>query len=339
MNALARIALKGILSGIKEGLDNDTLSLFDEDPQQTDVSDNVLSGVINGVLFQTTQEALSVIDQEQMQALELAARSATKAENLKNAITPDRAKFISDECMSQEAFTDRPEITKICDTDRVFVAKARILKTISIKEADNFGLILPKKVTETAEKNKQLKIKPLIIRCYGVSSGDTVNQALTGADVLLNNRPAIIEDANAAIVKYINTVSSKDDANTITVPFITGQSLGGMFASVIALKNNFGSAVFNPLGLNDKICEYIGIDALKEAKQNINKHLVISLDGDFTSSPNSVLPLRTLFGGVMPGQTITIPASDDKDLYNIHMGYRKAFDAACKDAFAANAPK
>ena len=322
--SLARMLLNGLWNGTKnviESLVNDNNSTQ---------HDSFFSGIADGIISQGIEEIIVAceekISENNKSFKELESRTVEVSGDILNK---ERIEFITDECMKPNTSDADPKLHKISDFSETFIAKAELLEPISINEAKARGFILPKKVEKPAKDNPNLKIKPLMIRCYGVTSGDTLTQIATAKDILLNKIPKQIEEANTLILDYIKKISEENDGpQTLIVPFITGHSLGGVFASVIAIKNNIGSVVFNPLGLNKAIYKYIGDKAWEEANEHGDKHLIISVDGDFTSSTDSIIPLKNFFNTKVPGQTITIPAGKIESFTEKHCEYREAFKQA-----------
>ena len=196
-------------------------------------------------------------------------------------------------------FGDKGELTKDEHKikNNIFCAGCRTLEDISVNEAIDNGFILPKNLDEKLKENQNLKIRPLMINCYGVGSSDTLKQLKAG---IKNGLSRDIEEVHVATAIIESLVEAKQkeckDENVIVVPYITGHSLGGMFAAAISSKLHIGSCLFNPFGLGSKLREFVGKENLDAANRDqdidnngdcINNHLVFSTEYDFTSSKTS----------------------------------------------------
>ena len=211
-------------------------------------------------------------------------------------------------------FGDKGELTKDEHKikNNIFCAGCRTLEDISINEAIDNGFILPKNLDEKLKENQNLKMRPLMINCYGVGSSDTLKQLKAG---IKNGLSQDIEEVHVATAIIESLVEAKQkeckDENVIVVPYITGHSLGGMFAAAISSKLHIGSCLFNPLGLSSKLREFVGGKNLDAANRDqdinnngdyVNNHLVFSTEYDFTSSKTS--PIKQLVK--IPGRIISM---------------------------------
>jgi hypothetical protein len=178
-----------------------------------------------------------------------------------NEWSPERIDFIRTHCMKTFEECTGNGVTTIEDSDKVFVARSELVPDISVTQAQKFGFILPENISERMRCNPNLKIKPLMIRCFGVGSGSTLAQIQEGARNILSSPTGRLESANALVLSHIELVRRRfeSNSNVLIVPFVTGFSLGGMFASAIAARNNITSMVFNGLGLGESACNFVGI--------------------------------------------------------------------------------
>ena len=231
-------------------------------------------------------------------------------------------------------FGDKGELTKDEHKikNNIFCAGCRTLEDISVNEAIDNGFILPKNLDEKLKENQNLKIRPLMINCYGVGSSDTLKQLKAG---IKNGLSRDIEEVHVATAIIESLVEAKQkeckDENVIVVPYITGHSLGGMFAAAISSKLHIGSCLFNPFGLGSKLREFVGGKNLDAAKRDqdinnngdfVNNHLVFSTEYDFTSSKTS--PIKQLVK--IPGKIISMKNEELKAdfLKDLNIGFLKS---------------
>ncbi|MDR1233088.1 MAG: hypothetical protein LBJ75_02400 [Puniceicoccales bacterium] len=251
---------------------------------------------------------------------------------------PEYVDFIKTHCMKPFEECVGDNVTIIEDPDKVFVARSEFAPDISIAQAQKFGFILPTDINERVRRNTNLKIKPLMIRCFGVGSGSTLDQIREGTKNILSSSTDRLASANDLILSHIKSVQEKfkSDSNVIVAPFITGFSLGGMFASAIAARNNFSSMVFNGLGLGETGCKFVGKENWARAQQQPDSHVAMFVDHDFVASPDSPWHDSTK----TPGRIVRIP-SDNPERSIAKMGtihfYKENFDKAHK-AYLASRP-
>lgn len=231
-------------------------------------------------------------------------------------------------------FGDKGELTKdeYKIKNNIFCAGCRTLEDISVNEAIDNGFIFPKNLDEKLKGNQNLKIRPLMINCYGVGSSDTLNQLKA---CIKNGLSRDIEEVHVATAIIESLVEAKQkeckDENVIVVPYITGHSLGGMFAAAISSKLHIGSCLFNPFGLGSKLREFVGKENLDAANRNqdidnngdcVNNHLVFSTEYDFTSSKTS--PIKQFVK--IPGRIISMKNEELKAdlLKDLNFGFLKS---------------
>ncbi|MDR2432369.1 MAG: hypothetical protein LBD34_01310 [Puniceicoccales bacterium] len=217
---------------------------------------------------------------------------STPINNLFETWSPERVEFFQTHCTKRLEECMDNDVVSLEDEERVFVARSERGPDITVEQARNFGFILPElpeETSELAERNPNLKIKPLMIRCFGVGSGSTGAQIQEGIKNILSLPTDRLELANTHVLSYIESEQQrfKSDPNVLVVPFITGFSLGGMFASAIAVKNNFSSIVVNGLGLGKNGCEFVGKENWKRAQQQSDCHAAMFVDHDFVASPDA----------------------------------------------------
>ncbi|MDR1457454.1 MAG: hypothetical protein LBI47_01210 [Puniceicoccales bacterium] len=242
----------------------------------------------------------------------------------------ERVDFIRNHCMKQFEECTGDGVTTIEDSNKVFVARSEFGPDISVKQAQDFGFILPGDIDERVRHNPNLKVKPLFIRCFGVGSGNTKDQILEGAKNILSLPTDRLELANSLILSHIESVQErfKSNQDVLVVPLITGFSQGGMFASAIALKNNFPSITFNGLGLGKGGCDFVGETDWARAQRQQNSHIAMVVDHDFVASPDSAWRNATR----IPGCIVGIPSDNPtiNKMYEIHF-YSEYFDRARQD--------
>ncbi|MDR2603538.1 MAG: hypothetical protein LBC11_03190 [Puniceicoccales bacterium] len=247
--------------------------------------------------------------------------------------SPERVNFVQTHCMKRFEECVGDGVTTIEDPDKVFIARSEFAPDISVAQARTFGFVLPEDINERMRCNPNLRIKPLMVRCFGVGSGSTVEQILEGERNILSSSTDRLAWANALIVSHIESIQErfKSDPNVLVVPFITGFSLGGMFASTIAVKNNFPSIVFNGLGLGKTSCDFVGQENWARAQRQPNSHVAMFVDHDFVASPDS--PWHDVTK--TPGCIVRIPNGNPTnptiaEMYEIHYCERN-FDKAYQD--------
>lgn len=258
---------------------------------------------------------------------------AEKLEDVIDGFEASRIAFIHNECMISMVECDkRKDITKLEDhiindgeKGSFFCSRARYLSDISVKLARQNGFILPEDIDERLKNNEKLKIRPLMIHCYGVSSSNTVAQLTTAVCNGFGIKTGVAENAVKIVKQFIEQENKKNkDKNIVIVPYITGFSLGGMFAGTIATKLNYGSCLFNPWGMGNDLCEFVGEDAWNLANKQKDQHLTFSTEFDFTSS--SASPLSRLVKS--PGRKIimeNIGLGDHLHPVETHTKYRDVF--------------
>lgn len=258
---------------------------------------------------------------------------AEKLDDVLDGFEASRIMFVCDECMiSMIECDERKDIIKLEDyiinngeTGSIFCSRARYLPDISVKLASQNGFILPEDIDERLKNNEKLKIRPLMIHCYGVSSSNTVAQLTTAVCNGFGIKTGAAENAVKIVKQFIEQENKKNkDKNIVIVPYITGFSLGGMFAGTIATKLNYGSCLFNPWGIGSALCEFVGEDAWNLANKQKDQHLIFSTEFDFSSS--SASPLSRLVKS--PGRKIimeNIGLGDHFHPFETHTKYRDVF--------------
>lgn len=243
--------------------------------------------------------------------------------------SPKYVNFIRNHCMKRFEECVGNGVTTIEDLDKVFVARSEFAPDISVAQAQDFGFILPGNICDLMERNPNLKIKPLVIRCFGVGSGSTVAQIQEGAKNILSLSTDRLTLSNALVLSHIESVRQRfeSDPNVLVIPFMTGFSMGGMFASAIALQNNFPSMVFNGLGLGKAGCDFVGEENWARAQRQPNSHVAMFVDHDFVASPDSSWRNVTK----IPGHIVSIPGENSAnptlgEEREIHCAYKKYFD-------------
>ncbi|MDR2777044.1 MAG: hypothetical protein LBB17_03330 [Puniceicoccales bacterium] len=245
---------------------------------------------------------------------------------------PEYIEFIQTHCMKPFEWCVGPGVSNIEDPDKVFIARSEFAPDISVERAKRFKFILPSNIDERVKRNPNLKVRPLMIRCFGVGSGNTLKQIKEGAGNVLSLPTDRLESANALILSHIESKQQefKSDPNVLVVPFITGFSLGGMFANAIAVKNNFTSITVNGLGLGESGCKFVGEKNWKRAQQQSNSHIAMFVDQDFVASSDSA------WRGVtkIPGHIVRIPSNNPNptisQMTKIHF-YKNHFNKALQD--------
>lgn len=258
---------------------------------------------------------------------------AEKLDDVIDGFEESRITFVHDECMISMAECDkRKDITRLedhivndGDNGSVFCARARYLSDISVELAKKNGFILPEDIYEQLKDNEKLKIRPLMVHCYGVSSSNTSAQLITAVCNGFGIKTGAAEIAVNIVKDFIEQENKKNkDENIVIVPYITGFSLGGMFASTIATKLNYGSCIFNPWKMGSALCEFVGEDAWNLANKQKDQHLIFSTEFDFTSS--SASPLSYFVKS--PGRKIimeNIGLGDHLHPVETHTKYRDVF--------------
>lgn len=258
---------------------------------------------------------------------------AEKLEDVFDGFEASRIAFIHNECMISMVECDkRKDITKLEDhiindgeKGSIFCSRARYLPDISVKLARQNGFILPEDIDEKLKNNEKLKIRPLMIHCYGVSSSNTAAQLTTAVCNAFGIKTGVAENAVEIVKQFIEQENKKNkDENIVIIPYITGFSLGGMFAGTIATKLNYGSCLFNPWGMGSNLCKFVGEDAWNLANEQKDQHLIFSTEFDFTSS--SASPLSSF--AKSPGRKIimeNIGLGDDFHPVETHTKYRDVF--------------
>ncbi len=258
---------------------------------------------------------------------------AEKLEDVFDGFEASRITFIHNECMINMVECDkREDITKLEDhiindgkNGSIFCSRARYLPDISVKLARQNGFVLPKDIDEKLKNNEKLKIRPLMIHCYGVSSSNTAAQLTTAVCNGFGIKTGVAKNAVDIVKQFVEQENKKNkDENIVIVPYITGFSLGGMFAGTIATKLNYGSCLFNPWGMGNNLCEFVGKGAWNLANEQKDQHLTFSTEFDFTSS--SASPLSRLVKS--PGRKIimeNIGLGDDFHPVETHTKYRDVF--------------
>ncbi|MDR1891071.1 MAG: hypothetical protein LBQ23_02710 [Puniceicoccales bacterium] len=223
------------------------------------------------------------------------------------------------------------------DPEGTFVAKCEYCPSISVAQAKEFGFILP---DERLSCNPNLTVIPLIIRCFGLGSGNFWNQAITSTSNVLSLPTPEFWNANALVESLVESEQQKfaSDENVVVVPIVTGFSMGGMYATAIAAKNNWASITFNGLGLGKAGYDFIGEENWEIAQQQPASHINLFVEHDFVASQNS--PLSKLTSTL--GPVISIP-SDARSIIDlgkiipVHF-YKRYFDQAYEEYFASVSP-
>jgi hypothetical protein len=223
------------------------------------------------------------------------------------------------------------------DPEGTFVAKCEYCPSISVEQAKEFGFILP---DERLGRNPNLTVVPLIIRCFGLGSGNFCNQAITGASNVLSLATPELGNANALVESLIESEQQKfaSNGNVVVVPIVTGFSMGGMYATAIAAKNNWTSVTFNGLGLGKAGYDFIGEGNWEIAQQQPASHINLFVEHDFVASQNS--PLSKLTSTL--GPVISIP-SDARSIIDLGKAipvhfYKRYFDQAYEEYLASVSP-
>jgi hypothetical protein len=235
--------------------------------------------------------------------------------------------FCHDHCMKKCKECDAESIIDLSDPDRVFIAKGEYAPDVSVECARKIGLTVP---DDLAKKNPKLKIRPLVVRFYGVGSGETISQITEAAKILFNVKTDILAKAEEQIMPRIKLECEKfANREDIRVGVIfAGFSFGGPFATAMAVKNKLPSVVFNPLTCGPGVCEFIGLKNWNDAVTLCpNRHTTIVTDRDFVSADGSIL--RRM--GKLPGRVIIMDNADANPVAT-HCEYRKKFGSCLMEA-------
>lgn len=228
----------------------------------------------------------------------------------------DYINFIQEQIMEPSA---QPCVAALIDESQTFVAYCHLFTdTLTQKQAREFGMILPNDIGE------EQRIRPLFIRCFGVTSGDTSEQILEAARVLLSLKPKTLETANGLVLNAIERIQEENQEDDVcVVPFIIGHSLGGMFGNAIAVKNHIGSMCFNQFGLGSGVLEWVGHENWEYARQeDMCRHVSMSVEYDFVSSELSILRQMV----ITPGLRVTVDNMfEGIDPLRTHCDYEENF--------------
>jgi hypothetical protein len=262
-----------------------------------------------------------------------------KIENMIPVWGEDGCEFI-ETCMQVPESSD-PGVSKleiISGSQEVLPAICRYTPKISVETARKLHLI---SAEDTIAPGAQ--IRPLIIHIPGLfSEGNLIRQFLAAANTIspeltriletllmqfgmdVEGHQTVLDTANATILSYIEAEQRKFSSEKLAV-VITGHSLGGMLAQSVAMINNISSIVWNPVGLGEeclKLVSRTGSTALNE--KEADKHLILTVEGDFTSAPGHIIAEGCKF----PGKQVIIPTQmlgDNPDFITIHQGTQQAF--------------
>jgi hypothetical protein len=106
------------------------------------------------------------------------------------------------------------------------------------------------------------------------------------------------------------------------VPVVVGHSMGGAFASAIAIKQGISSITFNSMGWGAEFYKMVGEDAIRRAETaDLSTNINLSVAGCHVSDPGAFIFQRT------PGKTFHLP--NCTELENIHMSHDRTWGAFC----------
>ncbi len=231
----------------------------------------------------------------------------------------DYIKFIQEQIMEPSA---QPCVAALIDESQTFVAYCHLFEnTMTQERAREYGMILPSTI------NEWQSVRPLFIRCFGVTSGDTSEQILEAARVLLSLKPKTLDIADGLVLEAIERIQQENQDDMVcVVPFIIGHSLGGMFGNSIAVKNHIGSMCFNQLGLGSGALDWVGHENWECARQeDMCRHVSMSVEYDFVSSELSILRQMV----ITPGLRVSVDNMfEGVDPVRTHCNYEENFKLA-----------
>lgn len=235
--------------------------------------------------------------------------------------------FIRNVCMKSSTEFDPTKTIHLQGENRSFIAKGRYIRDITVKMARQYGFLFTPEQEEIIAQHPDIKVRPFVIHCSGISSGDTFNQLVEGAKNMLGFQSSELKtacDRVADLVKHEQD-KHKDDPSCIVVPYITGFSLGGLFAHVIALTHHYGSCVINCLGVGPSACELIGKKNWDLAcSTHCDQHITFCTEYDFTTS--KFLPFAQTTQ--IPGTVYSIAHGQTDGAFkpvSMHTEYRQIF--------------
>ena len=235
--------------------------------------------------------------------------------------------FIRNVCMKGFTEFDPTKTIHLQGENRSFIAKGRYVRDITVEVARQNGFIFTPEQEQMIAQHPNIKVRPFVTHCSGVSSGDTFNQLVEGAKNMLGFPSSELKtacDQVADLVKHEQD-KHKDDPSCIVVPYITGFSLGGLFAHVIALTHHYGSCVINCLGVGPSACELIGKENWDLAcSTHRNQHITFCTEYDFTTS--KLLPFAQTTQ--IPGTVYSIAHGQTDGAFkpvSMHTKYRQLF--------------
>ena len=215
-------------------------------------------------------------------------------------------------------------VGSLTDSSGIFAADCSIQYELPLQQAEEFGFIIPDNVRSQLQNGKT--IRPLFIRCYGGTSGDTKAKLIESAKIIAGLGSTSLKAADEAIKQKVSEVQKQySDDRHVVVPFLIGHSLGGMFANALATKNHWGSMCFNALGLGTGTRKFVGDANMKCANtEDAKQHISMSVQNDFLTTEKFVIEwlVRT------PGRRVILPNDTLSNPIAIHSSYDVAFKNA-----------
>jgi hypothetical protein len=106
--------------------------------------------------------------------------------------------FIKKHCMKTFEVCVGDGVTTIEDPETGLVARSAFAPDISTAHAQHFGLTLPEGINERATHNPNLRVKPFMRRCFGVRSGNLIDEFQEG-----------VRTANALVLSHIESMEQR----------------------------------------------------------------------------------------------------------------------------------
>jgi hypothetical protein len=185
------------------------------------------------------------------------------------------------------------------------------------EEAEAAGIIDP-------HPNDPRPIRPLFIGIRGTCNRLEVLECVYN---FFGGRAENFAPIEAFVAKAQEEINRKNATQTAYryVPVLVGHSMGGAFASAIAVKEGISSITFNSMGWGSELYENVGDSAIRKAATAGNPgNIEISVAGCHVSDPNAFIFQK------MPVKTFHLPNCTESA--HIHMCVGHTWRTYCQHA-------
>jgi hypothetical protein len=215
------------------------------------------------------------------------------------------------------------------NSDRTMEAALRAGASMSVANAQEFGLITPEKAEELSRQGKT-SFTPLYISFRGsrLNGQETSPEDFfaSARNIVLDGCPQNVRDADALTKQILSRLNNS--GNEPVVPIFVGHSMGGMLAHAMGGKHNCASIGFNSLGLGEGVREFINANGgdgnwceLANDVAHAGCHPSFAMQGDIVSDEEGSLIAQMVIKKPYIGQRYIMPNVSGSHGMSAHEDY------------------